>query len=384
MPTIPHFLHNLVATPALAMHVRSLELQLESWPSSTPSPPDTESVVPPESVHGIRSEMQGRQLVQLLHLLPRLTYLDLWPVEEPDNFRHLWPVDEQNDGGVLTQFHALLTAPTTLPAGLQNLREFRSVRDMGIAVTTALLIAVMALPSIRIIAVTIDDSNDDPARTQPVLALAEAAAGSSGVTDLQLLYSDLSQPVLVAVLVIPRALTRFKYRSQCPEWRVDLPPFGASLVSLVPTLQDLRVGFARSEPMHVDDDLHGTIGPLSAWNALETFESPILALLGRFPEGKMSLLDILPRRLHTLRVVHDPFWSTQEVEGLVVDLLESGEMVALREIGYIFAPRVEIQESALVRLRRACEDVGVAFVVQREEREVSYAQFYNCREFWCE
>lgn len=84
-PELPGFMRTLLATPALAFYVQSLEVQLEAWPSAPPSPGDMQSVASVVSLFAYDARKQGVHFVRLLRMLPRLTYLDLLPPDEPDD-----------------------------------------------------------------------------------------------------------------------------------------------------------------------------------------------------------------------------------------------------------------------------------------------------------
>lgn len=241
---------------------------------------------------------------------------------------------------------------------LRNLREFRSIWNIGL--TGNLLAVVMLLPSIRTIVVTVRERYDEeePAGNRSIQEMANAAAGTSTVTDLQLLDTDLSEQFLAPLLTIPRALARFQHQSSLPQTHFDLGRFGKVLGPLAPSLQYLSIGFA--DAYAFADLADGNIGPLCSWHALETLECPIMALLGRTPLDHLSLVGVLPRGLRSLRVTEDVFWSTNRTVELIVGLLEAGEMVLLREICLIFA--FEIPESVLEGLRITCEEANVTFV----------------------
>lgn len=345
-PELPGFMRALLGTPELALYVQSLEVQLEAWPSPPPSPGDIQSVASVASLFAYDPRKQGVHLVRLLRMLPRLTYLDLLPPDEPDC------------GSAMTTFLASLNDSTML----RNLREFRSIWNIGF--TVDILAAVMLLPSIRTIVVTVRERYDEeePAGNRSVHEMAKAAAGTSTVTDLRLLDTDLSEKWLAPLLTIPRALARFQHQAYIPQTHFDLGLFGKVLGPLASSLKYLNIGFTEA---YARVDLpDSNIGPLGSWHALETLECPILALLGRTPSDHVSLVAVLPRGLRCLRVTEDVFWSTRRTVELIVGLLETGEMVSLREICLIFNYR--IPESVLADLRITCEEANVTFVTLKK------------------
>lgn len=353
---IPCLILTLMAKPAIANYVKSVEVELESWQSEPPSPSDIQSRASVESLHHYDVRRQGMHLVRLLRMLPRLAHLCFWL---PENSAF---------SSRMTHLHAAIDNHTMLPVGLRNLREFRSVSNLGF--TPELLISVMSLPSIRTIAVIVrtnpgDFDDIELGRIRSIIDLANTAAGSSTVTELQLLSSDLSERVLAALLAIPRALTRFRYVSSIPQTDFDLAGFGKILLSLAPSLQYLSVAFGTTVPLD-EDAWPGRIGELGDCNALKTLECPMMALLGRRPLTELSLVGVLPRGLQSLRVTEDIFWSTERAVGLLAGLLETGWMGSLGEIRLIFSEDVELPETVLAKLRSACVKAHVAFVTQRE------------------
>lgn len=300
---------------------------------------------------------QGLQLEQLLRLLPRLTYLDLWPLIEPDNY-----------GSAFIHLSKVLQKPTTLPLGFQNLRDFRSVGNWGM--TYRLLVALMTLPSMRTIAVTVDggdpfytfqESEEDAALFAAAIA---AAVGSSLVTDLQLVESNIPPATLRAILTVPRALTRLRCSSHLVETYFDLAAFGQSLEPLIPSLQHLSIDYSVAERWEVK---WPTAMTLREWRALQTLQCPMMALLGRIPVEGRKLVDGLPRGLRALCVTEDMYWSTDRVLERLVTLLETGEMRSLQEMKIVLTEENETDEEGIGRLRRACEEVKVVFVVERKE-----------------
>lgn len=182
-------------------------------------------------------------------MLPRLTCLDLLPPDETDC------------GSAMTTFRASLNDSTML----RNLREFRSIWNIGFTVN--LLAAVMLLPSIRTIAVTVRESYDEevPAGNRSVQEMANAAAGTSTVTDLQLLDTDFSEQWLAPLLTIPRALARFQHQSCMPETHIDLGLFGKVLGPLAPSLQYLSIGFIYICGRELSVDVHCAEGVIRSY-----------------------------------------------------------------------------------------------------------------------
>lgn len=366
-PSLPCIIQTLLAKPDLTNHVKSLELELESWSSEPPSRGGNNSGMSSTSVLEYDPRKQHQDIVRLLRMLPRLAYLNLMSPDEPDS------------GSFMTYFYTMLNNRTMLPVGLQTLREFRCVCNDSF--TPELLILVMALPSIRIIAVTLsescgddsdserdsdsDDDDSDAARAKSLFAMATAAAGSSTVTDLQLLDTNIPDRLLAALLTIPRGLTQFRHLSSCAQVYVNSARFLRALVSLAPSLQHLNIDFCPTPTRYYNnrDMPPYEIVSLRNWHALEILECPIMALFGWVSSDGVSLVGMLPTGLRSLHITEDQFWSPERTVELLVELLESREMVSLREIRVKFAGHME---SVVQKLILVCEEVNVVFLTPRE------------------
>lgn len=360
---LPQLLWTLTLAPSLAIHIQSLELEIEPYPPPSRTSFNGHSLWYPVSHTGSAGPpriTQGLQLEQLLRMLPRLTYLDLWPLTEPDSY-----------GNAFARLFELLQDPMTLPLGLQNLRDFRAVGSWGM--TSRLLVAVMTLPSIRTIAVTVDDGDlvftlHENVEDASLFAAVTAAVGSSSVTDLHLVETNIPPPSLTAILTVPRALTHLKCSSQHVETHFDFAAFGRSLEPLLPSLQHLSIGYSVAERWEVD--WHSAM-TLREWRALHTLQCPMMALLGRIPLEHRRLVDSLPRGLRALCITEDMYWSTDKVVERLMTLLETGEIGSLQEMKLKLAEDNEVEENEVGRLRRACEKVKVVFVVERKEIDVN-------------
>lgn len=352
------FLRTLLVAPrreTLAGYVRSLGVELSFGAQPTAHNAGLALVTVAASNLGFNDHpltAQGNQIVLLLRLLPRLNDLSLLL---PDVGR----------GTSYEYIQDALHCPTTLPIGLQNLHEFRSQCYSWCAgVTREILVGLLNLPSIRIITVSVVDHD---AETEQFLAAATDAASKSLVTELNLCGSYSLLMSFKVILTIPKALARFSYfSSSCPAY-FNLIAFGKALVPLQPSLEFLCIQFLDSERLSTDQQKpNDTIGTLRGWNTLHTLKIALMALLGRVVEGSLCLADLLPRGLRSLVIFGDCYWPVNDLVDQVVTVLERGEMVALRELTVAVFSWMVVPPAMEERLRRACEDAHVVFVLDPE------------------
>lgn len=350
------FLRTLLLSPdrqTLASYVRSLTVELEARTAPKPDSLDISLLTAAAISLGFNDHplsAQGAQIVLLLRLLPRLNILDLWALDEGRGLGY-------------TYFEDVLQPPLTLPLALQTIYEFRSVgTTSATGVTPMILVALMALPSIRKIVVAVTDEDIE---SEDFLTAAAAAAGTSRVTELHLLYGDLTHRSLGAILKIPQALTRFSYSTMVAHSYFELVEFGEALAPLRSSLQHMWIDFADTERLgdeDMDEDCYDTIGSLRGWEVLQTLDCPLMALLGRSrTAGSRRLSDMLPLGLHILRVVGDHYWTTGEVVDQVVGLLEQGGIPALQGLEVVFTGEV-LAVGMKERLSRACERSHVLLI----------------------
>lgn len=115
---VARFLRTLLLAPrrgTLAAYVRALIVDLDPVPESAPPSPGIDILTAAALNCGFDEQHltdQGAQIVLLLHLLPRLTFLELRVGDPPGAvcFRHL---------------QDSLRCPETLPIALRNIHEFK-------------------------------------------------------------------------------------------------------------------------------------------------------------------------------------------------------------------------------------------------------------------
>lgn len=287
------------------------------------------------------SREEDARLVQLLTLLPRLEYLELGSLYD------LGGPDPEPFFGCLD-----VPRPALLPAGLQNIREFRAVAaDPGDGISIELLILVMALPNLRTLTASVDDSNEGT-------RLFADTPGTSGITELELVHSTMLHTMLGGILQIPRSLTSFVYRLPA-DFSYHLGELGRALLPLKESVARLVLDFTfvnRESDQDIEDD-GGTIGTFRDWPQLQTLDCQLMLLFGRTAAvTSVTLPDLLPPGLNTLCIRKDHYWNIQQVVDQLVLVLEHN-LGGLRAVG------VGCELAAhRDRLAGACEAAGVELV----------------------
>lgn len=328
-----HFLRSVLSRPVLASYVRLLTI---SWESPL-SPPDARFSNKPLSVAAARVGLryplhsQGAEIALLLHLLPRLTTLDLSPPAYFD---------------VLDDF--LTTQPylprSTLAPSLQSLHTIHYRGAGCIAVDLATLLALLTLPALRTLDIGFIDlecaSSAPPAAT---------TVSSSRVTDLRFGFDDASPALLAQVLRIPRALTRLSFEQL---GRGD--GFSRALETVRGSLEYLVVRMEGDE----------TVGSLRRCVALRHVRCSMAALVGRVRDGE-TLARVLPVAIVGLWVEVGVGWGFGEVLRVVEGLVRGRRGFGLVGLQVVVVEREWAQREVDGEgVRRACEAVGVKLVVR--------------------
>lgn len=326
-------------TSAMALRLRTLRHSITARVSYTRS-----LQLHDESWEHYNAEY-GLELAKLLELLPHLEFLELRA--------HFWPTDSESDAFP----DCLLSSPSParLPAGLKSIREFRALAIYDTdAVSVDLLILLMALPNIRILTARVCDDEDGK-------LLFPGTSGTSGITELELPSSLLSEEMLAGILKIPRSLISFVYRP-IHLFSLRIVMFRQALQSLQESLVHLVVDFTGIESDYDCDD-DWPIGSFRNWKRLETLDCPLLLLFGgdKTTVQDKSLADEFPVCLKTLRIRDDQFWKAEEVVKQVVLFLQHD----LPTIGLGMLRKVgvgEIPAGSRDVLVNACEAAGVEFI----------------------
>lgn len=291
--------------------------------------------------------LQGAQLTLILRLLPRLTSLDL-------------RARDASPGVSYTHLQDSLKCPGTLPAALNNIRVFKSTGAIYRAhITPLVLLALLRLPSIRELAVSITEERGE--RDQ-FMAAATIAAGTSGATKLSLYYSFITPEFIAAVLQLPQAVTHFSCAPHGPfygagdhvyQLRQALAPHEASL-------QELDLDYTDTPDLGVWS-AGNTLGTLCGWAVLHTLKLPLVMLLGEQDDAPRAG-DMLPGGMRSLCVYDDWFWSGAKLVDQLVALLGCSGIRALQNLTVLVTWAV-LSPEVLQRLDCACREAGVCLIV---------------------
>lgn len=202
----------------------------------------------------------------LLHLLPHVRELHLWPPDSPSTY---------NDYLVATN--------GTLPLALRSVRHLSCTwASNHRGVTRDMLLTILTLPNIETVEVHILDEIDDP---YPV-----ATNATSLISTLHISYSEISIPSLAHILLVPRARTHLSFTSTIHPVIIDLGELYSALAPVRDTLQvlELILGYRGSWATPA--------GPVSAHAARQSFSAwPKLGRLlcaagGRLRHGRATSL----------------------------------------------------------------------------------------------
>lgn len=348
-----HFLERFTQTllsqghESLANHVTSLKLRWDHHDAAPELTPRTAAYASRRGLLALWMTSQDVRFCVLLHLLPRLSVLN---ISSPHYFR---------------AFEQFMRAqrflhPTARPLGLQCLRELYCVwnnHDQGI--TRKALVVFMGLPSIRTINVPISEESY-PNSHLPVRP-------TSPVTDITLHYDSTTIWSVPRILQLPIALQRFTFRIDSPDGGFYLQGLGRAMLPLRETLQFLRLDFSEMGDTDSDESFGhatvATIGSLRDWPMLRTVITSLMPLLGRGlkPESP-RLVDVLPRGIRNLEIKDDYYWQEADIVSQAMQLLAEKQLMvpALEKLAGLldFEPNLEF----LLRMRLGGGDLSVAFV----------------------
>ncbi|KAL0634111.1 hypothetical protein Q9L58_006990 [Maublancomyces gigas] len=361
---------------ALARQIRSLSWSDQGYEFNTPPSSITEQP-PSRAIENLTAAALRlgidpptsdlTQVILLLHLLPCLQYLTVFP---PD------------DRGLFDEFMERLSPlqpVATLPLGLQSLRSFHwGAITEYCGVSPKLLLTIMGLPRIQKIHVTVYSSFArylDPSSA--------ATIKPSTVTHLTLPPSAIPSSALTSILKAPRALEHLTYYVN-GHTEPNLLHIGAALKPLQNSLQYLylEIGSTRYRSgtqapsytnLYHDEDTGNsqlrsdTIGSLRLWPVLWTVRCTLMALLGKGREAQTpQLAYILPAGIQELEILYDRYWTIDEAVDEVLGLLmHKEEMVKdLKRIAVCIDRRMrpELEE----RLKAACTAASVELVETEE------------------
>lgn len=363
MPSSLLLLLRILLSPGgekLATYVRSLHVKWDDcarpesrFQLSLDSPSAAALLVDAGTRLGLDQSLTSQmgQLVLLLHLLPRLTVLDIAP-----------PGGADRVFSEFLQAHSGALSTETLPLGLRQLREFRFSSDcqMG-SVSPRALLTILNLPCIRRVDIRIDNS------CFPFLA-AEAAAATSTVTHLRLFAMSLQMPALGYILKIPTALTHFSYCTCTPDHDRYIMQ---ALLPLQVSLQHLHIEWV---------GVQHPIGSLRSWPALRTVSCSLAALLGRdHNQDSPRLTDVLPASLRDLVIMREYYSDEKAVADQLVELVRQKKVIVPRLETLVVPlsdPQMWPDGYVIHTLRDSCEDAAVELVDTKSPAwESSFSQF---------
>lgn len=145
----------------------------------------------------------------------------------------------------------------------------------------------------------------------------------------------MSSVSLARVLEMPFALTHFIYFEEGGNYHsFDCAVMRKGLETSRLTLQRLRLSIPDSLGSRInEEDSPPTIGSLSDWPVLRSIRCPLSVFVAKWPtETVVRLVDVLPRVLTKFSVLVDWYWSTDEVEGKLVELVEAREMEEMKRV----------------------------------------------------
>lgn len=302
-------------------------------------------------------------IMLLLHLLPSLNTLHLYPVGVTHWFRNL------------PHLHSHWQPQNPIPPGLLSLREFRC--DFQGCVRPRPLAFLLALPHLRSLAL--------PICGEVGLALRGSAIPiprSSDVTSLEFNYARMSHSSLKSILTIPRALTHFYYRGMRS---TNLIGFHRALAPLRESLQTLVLDFSavdveRARGMQEGQGEEDAGVSLRDWTALRNVAVSLVVLVG-IPEMQpepAEVAELLPPGITMLRLLKDGFWTESEATMALVAMLGRKEVMVprLESVGLWERVEGEVAEklrdvcaSTRVQILGAGADLGRVFATTRGEED---------------
>lgn len=293
-----------------------------------------------------RLSSQDTHFLILLHLLPRLSVLDVSPP-------HRHHAVEAFMGAQRSIAHS------SLPLALQSLREFRCLSDPRLGgLTRRTLKAIMNLPSIRTVSVAMLEQSyqSSPLPAKP----------TSPVTDLRIWYNDNRLWSLGRILQYPRALERFSFCLVALDGDFYLPAIADALQPLKNTLQYLRIDFSDLLKTDISDAYNlptaDTIGSLHDWPVLRSVTTSLMLLVGnRVHEEPLCLAERLPAGICELGILTDHYGGRCQMVDMLVDMLQK-KKVMLPKLKRLAVKMGLISQNNLKRLRAACEAVEVILV----------------------
>lgn len=229
LPLFELFMRTIRSRPALPNCIQSLTLRwypvrepvwYDRHELPTPPPMDAWLFGLMMSMFGVSHppRLQGEHVIPLLHALPRLKVLHLWPAN------HLGILDESLPGADLPK--------------LEHLRELKCCwENSRCALNQATFMFLVMRPSLCTLEARLFEDRCST-QWQPI---PDSCIGKSTATDLRLSHGHVYLSTLERVLKVPRVLTCFSY-TNLPTVLLNLQALGQALERILrPTLQFLAL-----------------------------------------------------------------------------------------------------------------------------------------------
>lgn len=296
-----------------------------------------------------RQLTESGQVILLLHLLPNLHTLDVFPPEESDEFSYF-----------IDSLCSAIQPITTLPMAFRSLRAYNCFwQRFGSLAFGATLLTLLRLPHIE--SITMPAPDGIYFAEEHALA---AATASSTVTHLKFPFARINQAELSTILKSPRALTHFSFfprnisiNYNFHALRTALDPLRNSLTKLV-----LHYWTSQSLSTHRGGP-STTIGSLRDWPVLRILHCSLLPMLGLgLPGESREIARVLPECVRELEILDDRFWTLDDAldEAVVMVRHKRAMVPELRRLTVY--SRCGGSLAARARLRSACADFGVVCV----------------------
>lgn len=303
--SVPLFLRTLL-TPGLeclAAHVRNLDVR--SRPSDL-SPIDRSggAIIRGAATHlGLGDTMVStdEHIMLLLHLLPRLDVLTLYPPDETDT---------------LDNFLFGTHEPEDVPAALRSISHFSYTwppRESD--KIPQMLLTMFGLPCVHILQFFTLLAID--------VSFPTSQHHSSAVTALVISNSVIASSSLGHMLHLPRALTRLYFTGSI----TDVAGLQAALEPLRMTLQELEF-IVEDDPWSAQVAVRPPPQSFRTWPVLRSLRCQLMFLLGCTLDTDIKCLeDVLPPSIRYLGVITESDWNYNDVGRKAAHLMGRKQIV---------------------------------------------------------
>lgn len=331
---------------SLGFHVRNLRIQWDSE-ETTPYDNDQPHFYSAAERFGLSVPRitESAQVILLLHLLPHLRTLNLFPPEHCFEYNFL--------------IECLLTLQkiSTLPPAFLSLRVYDCFWDRnGTCLSNRALLSLLRLPQIQSIKV--------PARYGFNLTPREtriAAKTSSTVTRLKFTSARIRPADLLAILKTPRALSHFSLYHRSIRIDYDFHALRSALDPLRQSLTKLVLSYWTTNALALRHRTRSKpIGSLRDWPVLQSVTCSLLPILGQGRPGESrDIAEVMPECIRELEILDDQFWTLDDAlyEAAVMVRRKRAMLPELRRLTVY--SRTRGAEEARERLRCECAEAGV-------------------------